>query len=114
MKKVLLLLMLVPLITATQCAKEATFGLNVAVHDAVSNKILTEGVVVVATEGDYSEQLEDFGGNGAFSGAIEREGIYVLRVSKLGYQTYTSKAIKVETDGSQVIPKNIIVRLMPK
>lgn len=124
MKKLFLLLCLFPFLTANQCnddddnqvncTQEARAGLNVTVQDAVSHAVLTEGVIVVATEGAYSETLEHIPGSDVFSGAWEREGSYVLTVSKEGYQTHTSETIVVTADVCHVIPQNKTVELIPQ
>lgn len=124
MKKLFLLLCLFPFLTANQCNEdddnqvnctmEARAGLNVTIQDAVTHAVLTEGVSVVAMEGTYSETLERIPGSDVFSGAWEREGSYVLTVSKEGYQTYTSETIVVTADVCHVIPQNRTVELTPQ
>lgn len=124
MKKLLLLVCFAPFLMATQCnedddnqvncTQEARAGLNVTVEDAVTHAVLTEGVRVVATEGAYSETLEHIPGSDVFSGAWERQGGYVLTVSKEGYQTYTSETIVVTADVCHVIPQNRTVELIPQ
>ncbi|ESU29181.1 hypothetical protein FLJC2902T_12230 [Flavobacterium limnosediminis JC2902] len=125
MKKILLLLCLFPFLMANQCnddddngqvncTQEARAGLNVTVHDAVTHAVLTESVTVVATEGTYIETLELIPGSDIFSGAWERQGSYVLTVSKEGYQTYTSETIVVTADVCHVIPQNVMVQLVPQ
>ncbi|HSD15471.1 MAG TPA: carboxypeptidase-like regulatory domain-containing protein [Flavobacterium sp.] len=125
MKKIFLLLCLMPLLMANQCnddddghqvncTEEARAGLNVTVMDAATHTVLTEGVVVVATEGTYSETLELIPGSDVFSGAWERQGNYMLTVTKSGYQTYTSETITVDADVCHVIPQSIMVHLIPE
>lgn len=122
MKKLFLLLCLFSFLTANQCnddddnqvncTQEARAGLNITVQDEVSHAVLTDGVTVQATEGSYSETLERFPGSDVFSGAWEREGSYVLTVSKEGYQTHTSETITVTADVCHVIPQNRTVELI--
>lgn len=124
MKKWIFLLCFTPFLMATQCneddnnpvncTQEARAGLNVTVEDAVTHTVLTEGVIVVATEGTYSETLERVPGSEVFSGAWEREGSYILTVSKEGYQLYTSETIVVGADVCHVIPQNRTVPLVPQ
>lgn len=124
MKKIIFLLCFTPFLMAMQCNEdddnqvnctmEARAGLNITVQDAVSHAVLTEDVTVVATEGSYSETLERIPGSDIFSGAWERDGSYVLTVSKSGYQTYTSETITVTSDVCHVIPQNRTVALIPQ
>lgn len=122
MKKIILLLCFMPFLMANQCnddddnqincTQEARAGLNVTVEDAVTHLVLTEDVVVVATDGAYSEMLELIPGSDVFSGAWERQGTYVLTVTKSGYQTYTSETITVGVDVCHVIPQSVTVQLL--
>ncbi|UOK43080.1 MULTISPECIES: hypothetical protein [Flavobacterium] len=124
MKKLLLLLCLMPLLMASSCndhddnqvncTQEARAGLNVTVQDAVTHAVLTEDVAVFVTDGPYYETLKLFPGTDVFSGAWERKGNYLLTVSKEGYQTYTSETITVGADVCHVIPQIITVQLIPE
>jgi len=125
MKKLILLLCLLPFLMATQCedddnqnqvncTQEARAGLNVTVHDALTNTVLTEGVTVVASEGAYLATLELIPGSDVFSGAWERQGSYVLTVSKPGYDTCISETIVVTADVCHVIPQIVTVQLIPQ
>jgi hypothetical protein len=73
----------------------------------------SEGVTVVATDGDYSETLlvQDTT-NQVFIGAFERQGNYIVTVSKEGYQTYTSEMTIITRDECHVIPELINVNLV--
>lgn len=97
------------------CTQEAKAGLNVTVKDAATNEILSEGVTVVAQDGNYTETLEAFTGDATtvFIGAWERQGTYIVTVSKQGYQTFTSSAIQVTADECHVIPQLLNVALQP-
>lgn len=120
----MLLLCFTPLLMATQCneddnnqvncTEEARAGLNITVQDAISHSVLTDGVTVQATESTYSETLERIPGSDVFSGAWEREGSYVLTVSKEGYQTYISETITVTADVCHVIPQSRTIQLTPQ
>jgi hypothetical protein len=97
------------------CTEEARAGLNITVKDAVSNQFLGEGITVKATYGNYVEMLDLLNGNNpVFSGAWEREGIYVVTVSGAGYITFVSDAITVTADECHVIPKQLQVVLQPE
>jgi hypothetical protein len=124
MKKLLLIIAFFPFLMATQCeeedngiacTEEARAGLNITIKDAVTNAVLSEGVSVIATDGSYSETLVNFGGvEPVFSGAYEREGNYIITVSKAGYVTYTSEIISVTSDVCHVIPQQRIILLQPE
>lgn len=120
----MLLLCFTPLLLATQCneednnqvncTEEARAGLNITVQDAISHAVLADAVTVQASEGTYSETLERIPGSDVFSGAWEREGSYVLTVSKAGYQPYTSETITVIADVCHVIPHSRTIQLIPQ
>jgi len=97
------------------CTEEARAGLNVTVSLGAMSSITGEGVTVVAKDGNYSETLTYFNPQDPiFSGAYERQGYYILTVSKEGYQTYTSGVISVTRDECHVIPQKIHVTLIPE
>ena len=98
------------------CTTEAKAGLNVAVNLAESSSSIpiSEGVTVIATDGNYSETLSFYDPqNPIFSGAYERTGTYIITVTKPGRQTYISQPIEVTKDVCHVIPENISVSLLP-
>ena len=121
MKKLLLIIAMAQLLLATQCneddngiacTEEARAGLNITIKDAETNLYLSEGVSVIATDGSYSETLISFDvTEPIFSGAYEREGNYIITVSKTGYVTYTSEIITVTSDLCHVIPQQITILL---
>lgn len=122
MKKIILLLFCTPLLLATtcdnndkniNCTTEAVAALSVTVSLGESNAHTTEGITVVATDGDYTEtlQVED-ATNPVFIGAFERQGNYIITVSKEGYQTYTSEMTVITRDQCHVIPELIHVALV--
>jgi hypothetical protein len=122
MKKILLILFCSPMLLATTCddndetifcTTEAVAGLNVTVSLGESNTPTSEGITVVATDGDYVETLEvqDMP-NPTFIGAFERQGNYIITVSKEGYQTYTSELTIITRDQCHVIPEQIHVALV--
>ena len=123
MKKVLLLLCCLPFLMASTCedspqddifcTTEARAGLNVQVRLAGSSAFETTGVSVIATDGSYVEPLEFYQGSTIFSGAYERQGTYIITVSKPGYVTYTSLPITVTADECHVISQSLLVELQP-
>jgi hypothetical protein len=123
MKKVLLLCCCLPFLMASTCedspqdtiycTTEARAGLNVQVQLAGSSTFETIGLNVTATEGSYSESLSFYTGSTIFSGAYERQGTYIITVSKEGYHTYTSAPITVTADQCHVISQSLLVVLQP-
>ncbi|RTL13946.1 MAG: hypothetical protein EKK56_03055 [Flavobacteriaceae bacterium] len=124
MKKLLLIVILLPFLLATQCneddngipcTEEARAGLNITVKDSETNDYLGEGVLVVATDGSYTETLQNPGGSEpVFSGAYEREGNYTITVSKSGYVTFISEVINVTSDVCHVVPQQRTILLQPE
>jgi hypothetical protein len=124
MKKIILLLMFTPLLLATTCddndddnqivcTQEAKAGLNVSVSLGNMNSITSEGVTVIATDGNYTETLSVINNTDPiFFGAWERIGTYIITVSKEGYQTYTTAPITLTADQCHVIPQFINVALI--
>ncbi|TDP60136.1 PEGA domain-containing protein [Flavobacterium dankookense] len=121
MKKIILLLFCAPLLLATTCdddetifcTTEAVAALNVTVRLGDSTTPTSEGVTVVATDGDYTETLQVVDAtNPIFIGAFERQGNYIVTVSKEGYQTYTSEMTIITRDECHVIPELINVTLV--
>ncbi|KUO67574.1 MAG: hypothetical protein APF83_09385 [Lutibacter sp. BRH_c52] len=98
-----------------QCTEEARAALNITVKNAVTNQPLGEGIIVKATDGNYTETLEFFDANNpVFSGAWEREGTYIVTVSGVGYITFISESITVTADECHVIPQQLQVSLQPE
>ncbi|MBU3680568.1 MAG: hypothetical protein FGM16_01360 [Flavobacterium sp.] len=124
MKKVLLLCFCLPFLTASTCedspqddifcTTEARAGLNVQVRLNSSSTFETTGISVIATEGSYVEPLEYYPGSTVFSGAYERQGTYIISVSKEGYIPFTSAPLTVTADECHVIPQTLEVNLIPQ
>ena len=123
MKKVIIYLIFILLISCQNndsddifCTTAVKAGLNVSVHLAESSSSIpiSDGVTVVATDGNYSETLQFFDPqNPIFYGAYERAGTYTIRVTKAGRQTYVSQPIVVTEDICHVIPQSVRVILLP-
>ena len=97
------------------CTEEARAGLNITVKDAVTNRLLGDGITVKATDDNYMETLEFFNANDpVFAGAWEREGNYIISVSGIGYITNISETITVEADECHVIPQQLQIILQPE
>jgi hypothetical protein len=124
MKKIILLLSILPLLIITSCQSDneeinctlvAVAGLNITVKDAATLETLYLDVTILAQDDNYSETLEPFTGDdfAVFNGAWERSGTYIVTVSKEGYQTFTSEPIVVGQDVCHVIPVQMEVLLQP-
>lgn len=97
------------------CTTEVKAGLNVSVHLAESSSSIpiSQGVIVVITDGNYSETLQFFDAqNPIYYGAYERAGTYTITVTKAGRQTYVSQPIVVKRDICHVIPQTVMVSLL--
>ena len=98
------------------CTTEIKAGLNVSVHliESSSSIPISDGVTVVARDGNYSETLQFFDAqNPIFCGAYERAGTYTITVTKPGRRNYSSQSIVVTEDICHVIPQNVMVSLLP-
>lgn len=94
------------------CTDQFVYGLNVIVIDASTGNPIFQEIEVKAVDGTYQEILELVPGlEYAFVGAGERAGTYVVTISKLGYQTYTSPPIVLTRDECHVIPQSLTVNL---
>ncbi|SCY55608.1 carboxypeptidase-like regulatory domain-containing protein [Flavobacterium caeni] len=126
MRKLLLLFALTPLLMAHTCedddyhrhhhpcTTEARAGINVTV--TLNGEAITtpSGIVVTARDGNYIEDLQPIiPDTPTFSGAWERPGLYIVTVSKTGYQTYTSEPLPVHRDECHVIPEHLTINLVP-
>ena len=98
--------------SGVNCTAVFVYGLNVTVRDASSNEILKEGIIVVATDGSYSEELSTIEGIDDFFGAGERQGNYIITVTGEGYKTFVSDIISVSGDVCHVSPELLEVSLM--
>ena len=121
MKKIILLLICMPLLMASSCdnddeqiycTQQFVYGLNVVVLDATTGNPIFQDIEVKATDGSYNEILELIPGlEYSFAGAGERAGTYIITVTKSGYQTYTSELTIITRDECHVIPQSITVNL---
>ncbi|MGJ8665239.1 MAG: carboxypeptidase-like regulatory domain-containing protein [Patiriisocius sp.] len=93
------------------CTEVFVYGLNITIKDAQTDAILTEGITVTATEGDYSETLTQ--SNNIFIGAGERAGTYAVTASGAGYVSQTMNNIVVAEDQCHVIPEEVTLALDP-
>jgi len=91
------------------CTDLYAYGLNVSVRDADTNLIISEGITVTATDGNYSEEL--MFGIDSYIGAGERPGNYIITATGLGHQSYTSEVITVEADECHVIGESLEIQL---
>jgi len=95
------------------CLTYATAGLSVSVTNAAAGQPLCDAVVT-ATEGGYSERLYE--NACTFSGAYERPGTYVLRVTRQGFHPNELAAVHVVMGGGEcphVQPTRVTILLTP-
>lgn len=96
------------------CTTEACAGLNITVRNSLSGVLLFDSVVVVATDGAYTETLTAYDpSNPIFSGAYEREGNYTISVNRPRYKPYTYTSIIVQKDACHVMAQQYTVNLLP-
>ena len=97
------------------CTEEQRFGLEITIKystDDTTIPINAEKIVVLAKDGDYTENLINKANTNVFTGAIERPGNYVITISGEGFRKYTSpEPIAVESDQCHVITKSIEIQL---
>lgn len=124
MKKLFLILLLLVLsyacsngddlsnIDPTFCTEEAIDGLKITVNGP-TDLFSIDGVTVIATDGDYTENLENVFETNVFTGATERAGTYIIKITKPGFQTFVSEnPIVVEEDICHVITESLEVVLI--
>jgi hypothetical protein len=94
------------------CTTQFVYGLNIIVLDATTGNPIFQDIEVKAVDGTYQEILELVPGlEYTYVGAGERDGTYVVTVTKAGYQTYTSVPIVLTRDECHVIPQSLTVHL---
>ena len=93
------------------CTEQFVYGLNVTVKNGDTNVIITEGITVIARDGNYEEELMNIEGIDNFFGAGERTGNYIIEITSNDYQTYISDVISVSANECHVIPVVIEVSL---
>ena len=121
MKKILLLLAFLGTVSyacsddddnQTPCTNVYTVGIVVSVSDVATAEVLSDGITVTATDGDYAEELELLQQTNKFYGAYERAGTYTITVSGAGYQPQT-ETVTVTADECHVITQNVDIALQP-
>ena len=93
------------------CTEQFVFGLTITVFDASTQELIGDTATVIATDGNYSEELMFF--SESFAGAGERAGNYIVTVSAEGYETYTSETIIILEDECHVINQSFQIYLTP-
>ncbi|MCH9660412.1 MAG: hypothetical protein K0U54_05820 [Bacteroidetes bacterium] len=85
------------------CTEEFVFGLQITVIDATTSQPVTSGLIVSATDGSYSEELELE--DGVWLGAGERPGTYAINVASQQYTpaTLTAVSVRMTSDDCHVI-----------
>ncbi len=95
----------------TPCSGAEVAGIDVVVTDAVTDEVLTFGVVVNVTEGAFSSDLPQ--NEGHFIGLYDQEGTFTLTVTKSGYQTFTEEGVLVLKPGCHSLTTTRNVALTP-
>lgn len=99
----------------TGCTPSIEPAITVTVSDAQTGTPLKATILV--EDGNFQEQLKLRGVTAAgqiiYGGAFERPGVYTVRTSKDGYETFVMENVKVERDECHVISRNLRVTLKP-
>lgn len=93
------------------CTEVYVYGLSITVLDATNQQLIGDAATVIATDGNYIEELMFF--SESFAGAGERAGNYIVTVSAEGYETYTSQTITLLENECHVIPQSFTISLTP-
>lgn len=98
----------------TACTDEARAGLNITVKNGSTGAEICDATVT-ATDGSYSETLQNTGGScGSYAGAWERKGTYTIAVSKTGFATATESNVVVGADECHVTGVVKTIELTPQ
>ncbi|GEQ84982.1 hypothetical protein ULMS_04900 [Patiriisocius marinistellae] len=93
------------------CTEVFVNGLSVTIKDGQTDAILTDGITVMAVDGDYSETLMLI--NDVFVGAGERAGTYSITATGDNYMPQTINDVIVGEDECHVIPEEVTLVLSP-
>jgi hypothetical protein len=116
-----IIIALVPTITKgeaknmTGCTPSIEPAITVTVSDAQTGTPLEATIIV--KDGNFQEELKLWGVTAAgqiiYGGAFERPGVYTVRTSRDGYETFVIEEVKVAKDECHVITRKIKVALKP-
>ncbi len=116
-----IIIALVPTITKgeaknmTGCTPSIEPAITVTVSDAQTGTPLKATIIV--KHGNFQEELKLWGVTAAgqiiYGGAFERPGVYTVRTSRDGYETFVIEEVKVAKDECHVITRKIKVALKP-
>lgn len=100
------------------CTTSIEPGIVVEVRDAISDAPIAEHAIVVITDGAYQETLIVTGFDGpdsssanSLSGAYERPGVYDIKLSLFGYESWSRSQVEVESGICHVNTVTFTVRL---
>ncbi len=116
-----IIIALVPTITKgeaknmTGCTPSIEPAITVTVSDAQTGTPLEATIIV--KDGNFQEELKLWGVTAAgqiiYGGVFERPGVYTVRTSTDGYETFVIEEVKVAKDECHVITRKIKVALKP-
>jgi hypothetical protein len=99
----------------TGCTPSIEPAITVTVSDAQTGTPLEATIIV--KDGNFQEELKLWGVTAAgqiiYGGAFERPGVYTVRTSRDGYETFVIEEVKVAKDECHVITRKIKVALKP-
>jgi hypothetical protein len=99
------------------CTAEFRFGLNVTVVDSISGANVPRPILIVATEGTYSDtskaalNAQDNIPFASWPLVGERAGTYTVLVRAAGYQDWQRNGVRIDRDACHVIPVALTARL---
>lgn len=100
------------------CTTEVLSGLNISIVDSSTQNAAACGVTVTATEGDFSESVDNTevgcDDSALISMLDERPGFYTLTFEKSGYQAYQIDDFGIGQDLCHVLPRQLDVELSPQ
>ena len=103
-----------------ECTQSVEPGIVVEIRDALTDAPIADSANAVITDGEYVEHLSSFDivppgiSFSTRSGADERPGTYLLRVTRVGYQAWQRSGIEVFQGTCHVKTLTLQVRLNPE
>ncbi len=95
------------------CDLSLVYGLSVTVRHSETNSVLKDGITVMASDGDYMEELQTADLLDNFFGAPERPGMYTITITGKGFQSRIEGPVEVSADECHVITRFLEYELEP-
>ena len=100
---------------AIACTLEARAAIGVTVIDSVTKQPLAGATVTVVRAEGYTESvtMPDSSGMNQVGMAFERDGVYVVTVTRTGYRDWQAKDVVVTRDECHVQPVSLEAAMVP-